>query len=225
VEQPVLWMLLPIGVCGSAYIPRVASFAAGQAAVAMTVLIMLNLIAPTGWQIGFLRIEDVTVGAGIAVVVSLLLWPRGATASVYPTIDAALDVGSRYLQAAVLRVTRGPEKTNSDVVTTFSYRALVASNTVDDAVRHYLSESDGEADVRAPVVQLANRATRLRSVAEVVADIKTPRQLSAYPGACAVLEAHAESVPERLSGASTKTWPVVSDDFVRALRAEFSGDE
>jgi uncharacterized membrane protein YccC len=225
-ERPVLLMLLPIGVFGSAYITRVGSFAAGQAAITMTVLIMLNLIAPMGWQFGLVRIEDVIVGSVIAVVVSLLLWPRGATASVYAAIDAALDVGSRYLQAAVLRITRGASvETDNDLVTTLSFEALVAARTVDDAVRHYLSETGGEADVRAPVVRAANRSNRLRGAADVIVDIKTPSQVSAYPRARAVLEAHAESVSERLTGVSTKTWPPVSDEFVLALRAECTRDE
>jgi uncharacterized membrane protein YccC len=224
-ERPVLLMLLPIGVFGSAYVSRVGSFAAGQATITMTVLIMLNLIAPMGWQFGLVRIEDVTVGAGIAVMVSLLLWPRGAKASVFAAIDAALDVGSRYLQSAVLRITRGSSAETDNVVTTLSHEALVAGRTVDDAVRHYLSETGGDADARTPVVRSANRAIRLRGTADVIADITPPSQLSVYTRARAVLEAHAESVSERLTGVSTKTWPAVSDDLVLALRAECTSDK
>ena len=69
----------------------------------MMVLIFFNLIVPTGWQVGLIRVEDVVVGALVGVVVSLLLWPRGAAASVTAAIDAARDVGARYLQVAVLR--------------------------------------------------------------------------------------------------------------------------
>jgi hypothetical protein len=79
--------------------------------------------------------------------------------------------------------------------------------------------------VRAPVVRAANRSNRLRGAADVIVDIKTPSQVSAYPRARAVLEAHAESVSERLTGVSTKTWPPVSDEFVLALRAECTRDE
>jgi uncharacterized membrane protein YccC len=105
----VLWTLLPIAIFAAAYVPRVASFAAGQAAFTMTVLIILNLIAPMGWQLGLVRIEDITAGAGAAVtvVVSVLLWPRGATGSVSAAVDAAFELGSRYLRAAAFRVTRG----------------------------------------------------------------------------------------------------------------------
>jgi hypothetical protein len=44
VDTAVLWSLLPVAVFGSAYLPRL-SFAAGQAVIAMTVLIILNLNA------------------------------------------------------------------------------------------------------------------------------------------------------------------------------------
>src|SRR5258705_6261716 len=77
VEPAVLWTLLPIAVFGATYIPRVASFAAGQAMFTMTVLIILNLIAPTGWRLGVLRIEDITAGAAGGAVAAPLLRPRG----------------------------------------------------------------------------------------------------------------------------------------------------
>ena len=82
VDPAVLWMLLPIVAFGSAYVPEVASFVAGQAMFTMMVLIIFNLIVPTGWSVGLIRVEDVVVGALVGVVVSVLLWPRGATAAV-----------------------------------------------------------------------------------------------------------------------------------------------
>ena len=221
VDAAVLWSLLPVGVFGSAYFPRL-SFIAGQAVIAMTVLIILNLNAPTGWQIGLLRIEDVAMGAGIGIVVSVLLWPRGATAAVSSVISTALDVYSHYLQAAVLRVTRG---ISHQTVEKLSRDAVVISRTVDDAVRHYLSETGSGADLRTPVVRAANRATRLRVAADVIADITTLRPPSSYPRARAVLEVHAEAVSERLAGESDKTWRPISDEFVRALRAEGTQDD
>lgn len=221
----VLWTLLPFVIFGAAYIPRVASFTAGQATMTMLVLIVFNLIVPTGWRIGLLRIEDLMAGAGVAVAASLLLWPRGATASVYATIEAAVDVGARYLRAAVLRVTRGTSEEIDDRVASLSYHALAAGRTVDDALRHYLAESGGSTDLRAPVIRAANRAIRLRTAAEVIADIRTPPPLSAYPRARAVLESHADSVAGRLKGLSDEKRPPVSDEFVLALRAEFTGGD
>jgi uncharacterized membrane protein YccC len=223
VEPAVLWALLPVTIFAAGYIPRVASFAAGQAAFTMTVLIILNLIAPTGWRLGLVRIEDITAGAAVAVVVSMLLWPRGATASVSAAIDTAIVLGSRYLRAAVLRVTRGASEATDVNVTALSHDALVASRTVDDAVRHYLSETGSAADSCDQVVRAATRAVRLRSTGDTIADIKTPPPLSAYPRARAVLEAHADSVRARLAGVGDRNWGPVGDEFVLALRAEFTG--
>ena len=74
----------------------------------MMVLIVFNLMSPIGWKIGFARLEDILVGASVGLVVSVLLWPRGGAAAVQRAIDDALVVGSRYLTAAVNRVTGVP---------------------------------------------------------------------------------------------------------------------
>ena len=101
VDPKVMWVMLPIVAFGSAYVPEVASFVAGQAMFTMMVLIIFNLIVPTGWSVGFIRVEDVVVGALVGAVVSMLLWPRGATARVARTVHAAYAVGAQYLMAAV----------------------------------------------------------------------------------------------------------------------------
>lgn len=81
-QTALLWTLMPILIFAAAYVPRVASFTAGQAVLTMMVLIAYNLIMPIGWRAGLLRIEDVGAGAVVAVIAAVLLWPRGATASV-----------------------------------------------------------------------------------------------------------------------------------------------
>lgn len=222
VDPVVLWMLMPFAVFGSAYVPEIASFTAAQAAFTMMVLIFFNLIVPTGWQVGLIRVEDVIVGALVGVVVSVLLWPRGATASVTRAIDSARAIFAGYLWAAVLRITRGAYEERNDEVATLSHQALAASRVIDDAVRQYLSESGGDSDFRAPVVRSFNRAIRLRMAADLIADIPTPPPLSAYPAVRAVVESHAHAIRERVAGipdAASSHTPI-SDDFVRALRAE-----
>jgi uncharacterized membrane protein YccC len=222
VDPVVLWILLPIVAFGSAYVPEVASFVAGQAAFTMMVLINFNLIVPTGWQVGLIRVEDVVVGALVGIVVSILLWPRGATARVAKAIDDARAVGAKFLKAAVLRVTRGASEAANDRVIALSHDALEASRTVDDAVRQYLSETGGKTDLRAPVVRAANRAIRLRAAAELIADV-VPPPLGVYPRTCEVLEAHAEVICARLTGDTGQPLASISDDFVLALRADAPG--
>jgi uncharacterized membrane protein YccC len=224
VHPVVLWTLLPIAAFGSAYVPEVASFVAGQAAFTMMVLIDFNLIVPTGWQVGLIRVEDVAVGAMVGIVVSVLLWPRGATAAVSKAIEEAKTVGAALLKAAVLRVTRGASEDATDRVLALSREALEASRTVDDAVRQYLSENGGTTDLRAPVVRTANRAIRLRAAAELIADV-VPPPLAVYPRTREVLEAHAGAICARLTGDPGREFLSISDDFVLALRADTTGDD
>jgi len=223
VDPVVLWLLLPIVAFGSAYVPEVASFVAGQAAFTMMVLINFNLIVPTGWQVGLIRVEDVVVGALVGIVVSVLLWPRGATAAVFKAIETARADGVEFLQAAVLRVTRGASEDATDRVMALSHEALEASRTVDDAVRQYLSETGGATDLRAPVVRAANRAIRLRAAAELITDV-VPPPLDVYPRTREVLEAHTMAIRERLTGDPGRELEGISDDFVLALRADATDD-
>jgi uncharacterized membrane protein YccC len=223
VDPVVLWTLLPIVAFGSAYVPEVASFVAGQAAFTMLVLINFNLIVPMGWKVGLIRVEDVVVGAMVGIVVSVLLWPRGATAAVSKSIEEARAVGVKFLTEAVLRVTRGASEDATDRVIALSHHALEASRTVDDAVRQYLSENGGTTDLRAPAVHAANRAIRLRAAAELIADV-VPPPLGVYPRTREVLEAHAEAICARLTADPGRELQPISDDFALALRADATGD-
>ncbi|MCV7032010.1 FUSC family protein [Mycobacterium sherrisii] len=216
VDPKMLWLLLPVAVFSATYLPQ-RSFAAGQAAITMTVLVILNLIAPTGWRIGLLRIEDVVLGSTVAIVASLLLWPRGATAAITELIRAALQANAGYLHAAVLRVTGGA---TDDPVAVLGYVAMAADRAVDDAVRHYLSETGSEADLRTPVVQAANRITRLRLTSDVIAEVPPAQPRSAYANARAVLEAHARSMSAKLRGESVHPPRPIIDEFVPALRCD-----
>jgi uncharacterized membrane protein YccC len=223
VHPVVMWALLPVVAFGSAFVPEVASFIAGQAAFTMMVLIIFNLIVPTGWQVGLIRVEDVVVGALVGVIVSVLLWPRGATASLSKTIDDARTVGATFLKAGVRRVTCGASEEATDRVITLSHAALEASRTLDDAVRQYLSEGGGKTDVRAPVITAANRTIRLRAAAELIADV-VPPPLGMYPRTRAVLEAHADAICARVTGDPGREFDSISDGFVLALRADASSD-
>jgi len=227
VHPAVLWLLMPLVVFGSAYVPEIASFTAAQAAFTMMVLIFFNLVVPTGWQVGLIRVQDVAAGALVAVTVSVLLWPRGATASVTRAIDSARSIFARYLRVAVLRITRGAFEERTDKLAALGHSALAASRVVDDAVRQYLSESSGETDFRAPTVRAFHRAIRLRGAADLIADIPTPPPLSAYPKVRAVVEIHVDAICEHLAGRFTpgQSWTPIAEDFVLSLRSEAPDDD
>ncbi|QZH61970.1 FUSC family protein [Mycolicibacterium farcinogenes] len=225
IDPVVMWILLPLVAFGSAYVPKVGSFIAGQAAFTMMVLINFNLIAPTGWRVGLVRVEDVVVGALVGIVASVLLWPRGATASVAKAIDEARAVGAQFLNAAVLRVTRGASEAATDRVIALGHDTLTATRTLDDAVRQYLSETGGPTDQRAPAVRAANRVIRVRAVAELIADV-VPPPLGVYARTREVIEEHAAAICARLTGAdSTSALVPIGESFVVSLRAEAAGTD
>ncbi|MGO9924777.1 MAG: FUSC family protein, partial [Mycobacterium sp.] len=220
VQPVVLWLLVPITVFGSTYLPRFVSFTAAQALGALSLLVMLNITAPAGWRIGLLRIEDIAMGAAVGMAASLLLWPRGATAAVSALIEAGLDVNVRYLRAAVLRVTRPGSAATEASLAALSHDAVVGSRRVDDAVRHYLSETGSGANLRTPVVTAVNRATWVRLAADMIADIRTLPPTGGCLAVRAVLDAHLDFVTAQLSGASDTKSPPMAGEFVRVLRAE-----
>lgn len=219
VDPIVMWLLLPIVSFASSYVPEIGSFAAGQAAFTMLVLIVFNLVVPTGWQLGLTRLEDVAVGAGVAVLVAALLWPRGATAWVESMIASACNTGARYLRSAVSCVVRDATDEAAEQVRVLNRETVWALRTLDDAVRNYLAESGGSADSRAAVVFAANRAWRLRTAADLVADVVPPPP-DTYRQARVVLETHADVICARLDRTDTTSiLPPISDDLVPALRA------
>ena len=73
-----LWCVLPAAVFVAGIAPAAISFAAGQAAFTLTLVILFNIIAPAGWQVGLLRVEDIALGCAVSLVVGTLFWPRGA---------------------------------------------------------------------------------------------------------------------------------------------------
>ncbi len=81
-STPILWAVLPFALLLAAFAPEAISFAAGQAGFTIVLLILFNIIAPVGWKVGLVRIEDIALGCAVSLVVGVLLWPRGAAAAI-----------------------------------------------------------------------------------------------------------------------------------------------
>jgi uncharacterized membrane protein YccC len=225
VNPLVLWTLLPLATFGSTYVQTVGSFTASQAMFTMQVLIVFNMMRPTGWQIGLIRIEDVILGALVGLAVSVLLWPGGAQSAVQRAVGGAVTACARYLAAAVTRVTRGATPQTEYAVAQLGAEALTAARTHGDAVRVYLSETGGATD--AEQLESASRIPRLRTTADMIADI-TPPPAGAFPLTRKVLEQRAIALCTRLEATATDEQPeaplpAMSDEFVPALRAEAAG--
>ena len=217
VNPVVLWSLLPVVTFGSTYVMRVGSFAASQAMFTMQVLIVFNLMRPTGWQIGLTRIEDVVLGALVGLVVSVLLWPGGAQSAVLRAFTRAVDACSAYLWAAVAAVTRGRNAVTDAAVAETGGEALTAARTHGDAIRVYLSETNGTIDPG--LLDIANRIPRLRTAADLIADI-VPPPAGTYPQTRKVLEDHTAALCARMRGDDGGPTADIGEEFVTTLRAE-----
>jgi uncharacterized membrane protein YccC len=136
-NEAVLWTALPPAILLAAYAPRAISFAAGQAGFTVVVLIIFNIIVPTGWTIGLLRVEDVAIGCGISLIVGALFWPRGAETLVRETLAAAYARSADYVAAAAKRLAAGERQAGLGAVRA---EARAAALRLDDAFRQYLSE-------------------------------------------------------------------------------------
>lgn len=92
-----LWSVLPFAIFLAAYASGAIGFAAGQAAFSLLLIILFNLIVPTGWQIGVVRIEDLLIGVAISVVVGVLLWPSGVRRALASTMSRFYRAIAAYL--------------------------------------------------------------------------------------------------------------------------------
>lgn len=221
-NEVALWIALPIAAFGAAYIPRVVSFAAGQAAFTVLVVTLFNVLSPTGWRIGLIRVEDIAIGCAVAVVASWILWPRGVASTAWAALDDAAAVHLRYLAVAANRITAGSNTKIETLLSELRTASMLAYRSADDAARQYLSETGTAVDQRTPVVRAVNRAIRLRIVADSVADLEpTDNPAVTGPHLCAVVDTHLGLIadPSTLTGTATAS-SRIAVEAVDALRAD-----
>ena len=161
-----LWTVLPLAVFVAAYAPGTAPFAVGQAAFTVTIVVVFNLLAPAGWQVGLLRIEDVAIGCAVSLIIGVAVWPRGTAAIVGDDLADAFRQGGRYLTQAVdwtlgLRL-RPPES---------AIPTVTAGARLDEALRAYLTEQGTKRLASDDLWALVMGTTRLRLTAYAVASL------------------------------------------------------
>lgn len=97
-----LWVLLPLLTFTAAWAGSAVNFPSGQAAFTAMVLIALGILNwPPDPAIGLVRIEDIAIGAAVAFVVGLLLWPRGAAAYLRTSLAASMRASTTHLATAI----------------------------------------------------------------------------------------------------------------------------
>ena len=172
-DTAVLWILLPPAILFAGFAPAAISFAAGQAAFTLTLVILFNIIQPAGWQLGLLRIEDIGLGCAVSLVVGLLFWPRGAGAALGQALAEAYTDSARYLSDAVAfgmdrcdgGHPRRPAPTESAV------QAAAASRRLDDTFRSFLAERGSKPVPLAEVASLVTGVAGLRLAGDAVLDL------------------------------------------------------
>jgi uncharacterized membrane protein YccC len=167
-----LWTALPIAVAVAAYAPGVLPFTFGQAAFTVVVLVLFNLLAPAGWTVGLLRIEDVALGCLVSLAVGVLFWPRGAASVVGDDLADAFRRGADYLTQAVdwaLGTRHEPPDAGAAAVT--------AGIRLDEALRGFLAEQGAKRVSKEDLWMLVMASMRLRLTAYSLAGLRPPEHL------------------------------------------------
>lgn len=102
---PVLWVLFPVAVALAAYTPGTINFAVGQASFTVLVVVLFGLLDLPGFTTAVVRVETVAIGVTAAVLLSLLIWPRGARAALAAAVS---DVYQAAAEATKVFVTGTP---------------------------------------------------------------------------------------------------------------------
>ncbi len=162
-SEAALWALLPFACLLAAYSPRAVSFAAGQAGFSVVVLILFNLLQPTGWEVGISRIEDVAIGAGVSLLVGAMLWPRGATAVLRESIGFAYERATAFLDTTMAALLGGVAPPPS-----LAREAFASGQLLDANIRDFLSDRSGATAPIEELTVLMAGARRVRQVANLL---------------------------------------------------------
>ena len=183
--QTALWVALPVAVLVAAYAPGTTPFLVGQAAFTVTIVVLFNLLAPAGWRVGLLRIEDVAIGCAVSLVVGVLFWPRGVASVVGDDLADTFRRGAEYLSQAV-------DWALSELMLPPAAAAGAANASIrlDDAVRGFLTEQGSKKLSKEDLWTMVNASTRLRLTAHTLAGLRPDVTAPGLPpgGACLPLD-------------------------------------
>ncbi|HTV10235.1 MAG TPA: FUSC family protein [Acidimicrobiales bacterium] len=164
-----LWVAFPLAILVAAYAPGTAPFAVGQAAFTVAITVLINILAPVGWKVGAVRLEDVALGAAVSVVAGILFWPRGAARVFRDDLAEAFHSGGVYLvQATAWALGSRPAPPEA------GGKAFEASLRLDDALRALQAEQGTKRLSKQEVSSLVGGAMRVRLTAQSLASVASP---------------------------------------------------
>lgn len=199
----ILWFLLPVAVFLAAWAPVAFSYPVGQAAFSLFILLVLGVTQwPPELRSGLVRVEDIMIGAAVALLVGILLWPRGAIAALHREVAEALRSAQAYatlsmgaLVETVLAADLARARLDARV------RAERASETYDMAV---MQRGAGVRDTTA-WAGMTNAAHLLLAVGRILGMLRRdPPPLAGSPDLAASVDAARAQV--------SRHWLAVADD-------------
>jgi hypothetical protein len=172
-DTTVLWVLLPVAILFAGLAPAAISFTAGQAGFTLTLLILFNLIAPAGWHVGLVRVEDVALGGLVSLVIGALFWPRGAAVGLSRALGDAYHAAANYLAASVAYGVERCDGVGRDLSPPrpLALAAAASAQRLDDAFRAYLSERGSKKAALADISGLVTGVTAVDLTADGVLDL------------------------------------------------------
>ena len=172
-NSTVLWALLPFVVLLAGLAPAAVSYAAGQAAFTLTLLILFNILQPAGAKIGVVRIEDIALGSAVSLAVGLLFWPRGAAGALGRALADAYVGSANYLAGAVAYGSGRCDASGPSpyLPTEQAVQASAAAQRLDETFRGYLSERGAKPVPIAEATRLVTGVAGLRLAADAVLEL------------------------------------------------------
>ncbi len=219
-----LWLLLPVLLLVAGFAPTAVSFTAGQAAFTGTVVVLFNLLQPTGWTVGLVRVVDVLLGCLSGVVAGVLLWPRGAAGQILAALADSYRQSAAALVCAADAV--GSTQISQDQresLATAAAQARASAFRLDDAFREYLAERGTRSLPLDALTTASNGASRLRLAAASIRTLALePPQVdsTAAPPAGSAAAAASPAVDSASDALGARTAAVQHwiDDLAEALQ-------
>jgi uncharacterized membrane protein YccC len=217
-DQRILWVALPIAVFLAAFAPSAVGFVVGQASFTVFVVVLFNLLEPSGWKAGEARLLDISIGCTVSLLVSLIFWPRGAAKQLRAAATAYVVAGSEALVRSIgWMLSAAPPPAAGREATPARLRAQLALNV-------YLGERGTKPRLtdHARALLSAGRALDL-SATSIEALAGHYHGETGCPTAVAAVERSADAVAARVVAAASREPLPPADDPRPAVVACFSG--
>ncbi|MBD2445605.1 FUSC family protein [Nostoc sp. FACHB-152] len=103
------------------------------------IILLLNLISTSGWQVGVLRIVDSLVGGGLALVGSYLLFPRWERQQLPAQLEKTIRANLSYFQQVITNYLH-PQPNLFASINTLRHQAALENSNASAAAQRLFSE-------------------------------------------------------------------------------------